>query len=196
LETKANLKTETISDAIKVLRKIPGFSEDTFLEIFVRMKLHSKKVGEEASANEVNQVIANLQNLAKYGLVSPKDGFNSFLQDISQEIQNRQAPRNEHLRELERLKHAIAELDDGQKFMEAKRQEFERMLDSLRKTTHDTRTKKFKYKDLEKAKVIYDSQIPPAQQPKVVFEITHSAPETFQIKGKIKGILNLLEISI
>lgn len=64
---------------IRVLRKIPGFSGDTFLEIFVRMKLHCKKIGEDELANEVNQVIANLQNLAKYGLVSPKDGFNSFL---------------------------------------------------------------------------------------------------------------------
>jgi len=159
------------------------------LEIFVRMKLHCKKVGEEALANEVNQVIANLQNLAKYGLVSPKDGFNSFLKDISAEIQLRQARRNEHLRELERLKLAITELDDAQKFMEAKKQEFETMLNALRKgTAHVTRTKKFKYKDFEKAKVIADSQIPEAQRSKVVFEVTHSAAEQFQIKGKIKGI--------
>jgi chemotaxis signal transduction protein len=40
---KKNVKTETINEAIKVLRKIPGFSGDTFLEIFVRMKLHCKK---------------------------------------------------------------------------------------------------------------------------------------------------------
>jgi hypothetical protein len=39
-----------------VLKKIPGFSGDTFLEIFVRMKLHCKKIGEDALANEVNQV--------------------------------------------------------------------------------------------------------------------------------------------
>lgn len=37
-------------------------------------------------ANRVNQVIANLQNLAKHGLVSPKDGFNSFLKDIQAEL--------------------------------------------------------------------------------------------------------------
>jgi len=189
LEHKANLKTETISDAIKVLRKIPGFSGDTFLEIFVRMKLHCKKVGEEELANEVNQVIANLQNLAKYGLVSPKDGFNSFLKDISNEIQQRQARRAEHVRELERLKLAIKELDEAQKFMEAKKADFETMLDAIRKTqVHETRTKKFKFKELQKAKVIADSQIPPAQQSKVIFEITHSSAETFQIKGKIKGI--------
>jgi hypothetical protein len=43
IQVKKNLKTETINDAIRVLRKIPGFSGDTFLEIFVRMKLHCKK---------------------------------------------------------------------------------------------------------------------------------------------------------
>jgi len=43
MNVKKNLKTETINEAIKVLRKLPGFSGDTFLEIFVRMKLHCKK---------------------------------------------------------------------------------------------------------------------------------------------------------
>jgi len=36
--------------------------------------------------------------------------------------------------------------------------------------------------------VIADSEIPPPQQGKVIFEITHSEPEKFEIKGKIKGI--------
>lgn len=120
LGQKKNLKTETIDDAIRVLRKIPGFSGDTFLEIFVRMKLHCKKHGQDDLAQEVNQVIANLQNLAKYGLVSPKDGFNSFLKDISAEIQARQTRRQEQLREVDRLKVAISELDDQQKFVNEK----------------------------------------------------------------------------
>lgn len=58
--------------------------------------------------------------MAKYGLVSPKDGFNSFLKDISQEIQARQTRRQEQLREVDRLKVAIAELDDQQKFVNEK----------------------------------------------------------------------------
>lgn len=33
-----------MDDAIRILKAIPGFSGDTFLEIFVRMKLHAKKV--------------------------------------------------------------------------------------------------------------------------------------------------------
>jgi hypothetical protein len=65
-------------------------------------------------------VIANLQNLAKYGLVSPKDGFNSFLKDISLEIQDRGARRAEQLRELERLKTAIAELEVAKVHLEQK----------------------------------------------------------------------------
>jgi len=82
LDIKKNLKSETIDDAIKILQKIPGFSGDTFLEIFVRMKLHCKKHGEEELAKEVNNVIANLQNLAKHGLVKPDNGFNSFMKDV------------------------------------------------------------------------------------------------------------------
>jgi len=193
LSIKKNLKTETISDAIKVLRKIPGFSGDTFLEIFVRMKLHCKKIGEEQLASEVNQVIANLQNLAKYGLVSPKDGFNSFLKDISAEIQERHTRRQEHLKELERLKIAINELEDAKKHMEQKNKDFQQYLDSVRekaKQNFKPKTKNFKYKELAQGKirVIADSEIPLPQQSKVIFEITHSETEKFMIKGKIKGI--------
>ena len=44
MDLKKNLKSDTIDDAIKILKEVPGFSGDTFLEIFVRMKLHAKKV--------------------------------------------------------------------------------------------------------------------------------------------------------
>jgi len=191
IDIKKNLKTDTINDAIRVLRKIPGFSGDTFLEIFVRMKLHCKKIGEDELAQEVNQVIANLQNLAKYGLVSPKDGFNSFLKDISNEISDRAVRRAENLRELERLKIAIKELDDAKTHMEQKNKDFQEYLESVRARANKgfvSKTKKFKYTQLVKDRVIADSEIPPPQQSKVVFEITHAAPEKFAIKGRIKGI--------
>jgi hypothetical protein len=144
-------------------------------------------------ANEVNQVIANLQNLAKYGLVSPKDGFNSFLKDISDEIQERHARRQEHLKELERLKVAISELEEAKKHMEQKNKDFKDYLESVRlraKQNFKPKTKSFKFKELAngKIRVIADSEIPVPQQGKVVFEITHSETEKFLIKGKIKGI--------
>jgi len=174
-----------------VLRKIPGFSGDTFLEIFVRMKLHCKKIGEDELANEVNQVIANLQNLAKYGLVSPKDGFNSFLKDISLEIQQRHIRRQEHLRELERLKVALNDLDVAKKHLDQKNKDFQSYLKSVRAkadTHFKQKTKSFKYKELHKLRVIADSEIPAPQQGKVIFEITHVKAENFTVKGKIKGI--------
>eukprot|EP01126_Amoeba_proteus_P049400 TRINITY_DN5777_c0_g1_i3.p1 TRINITY_DN5777_c0_g1~~TRINITY_DN5777_c0_g1_i3.p1 ORF type:complete len:812 (+),score=181.46 TRINITY_DN5777_c0_g1_i3:92-2527(+) len=191
LEQKKNLKTQTIDDAIRVLRKIPGFAGDTFLEIFVRMKLYCKKHGQDELAQEVNQVIANLQNLAKYGLVSPKDGFNSFLKDIAAEIQSRHVRRQEQLKEVERLKFAITELDSQKQHMEQKMKDFGNYLVSVQNRANagfQVKTKKFKYRDLDKAKVISDSEIPPPQQSKVVFEIIHTEPEKFEIKGKIKGI--------
>jgi len=191
LDRKKNLKQETIDDAIKILRKIPGFSGDTFLEIFVRMKLHCQKHGEEELAKEVNQVIANLQNLAKHGLVSPKDGFNSFLKDIHNEILLREKRHAEQLKEVDRLKQAIKELEEQKVHMEEKMSDFENYLTSVRNQAEAAfieKTKKFKYKDLAKLKVIHDSEIPPGQQGKVQFEITHVSAEKFDIKGKIKGL--------
>jgi len=191
LDLKKNLKQETIDDAIKILKEIPGFSGDTFLEIFVRMKLHAKKNGEAELANRVNQVIANLQNLAKHGLVSPKDGFNSFLKDIHAELLSRQKRYAEQVKEVERLKTAIKELDNQKVFMQKKMEDFEAYLSSVRQNAganFKSQTKKYKYKDLVKAKVIEFSEIPQGQQDKVKFEITHTAAETFNIKGKIKNL--------
>jgi len=133
LDRKKNLKSETIDDAIRIMQKIPGFSGDTFLEIFVRMKLHCKKHGEEEMAKEVNNVIANLQNLAKHGLVKPDNGFNSFLKDIQSELAARGRRKQEHLKEIDRLQKAIKELDDQKSFMEKKIADFDAYFEAIRK---------------------------------------------------------------
>jgi len=133
LDRKKNLKSETIDDAIRIMQKIPGFSGDTFLEIFVRMKLHCKKHGEEEMAKEVNNVIANLQNLAKHGLVKPDNGFNSFLKDIQSELAARGRRKQEHLKEIDRLQKAIKELDDQKAFMEKKIADFDAYFEAIRK---------------------------------------------------------------
>jgi len=191
LDKKKNLKTETIDDAIKIMQKIPGFSGDTFLEIFVRMKLHCQKAGEAELAKEVNNVIANLQNLAKHGLVKPDNGFNSFLKDIQSEVQARGKRKAEHMKEIERLQKAIKELEEQKEHMEKKIGELNSYLDSVRKKAADSfvpQTKKFKFKDLLKMKVIADSEIPTSQQGKVQFVIEQKTMDEFHITGKIKGL--------
>jgi len=191
LDRKKNLKSETIDDAIKIMQKIPGFSGDTFLEIFVRMKLHCKKHGEEELAKEVNNVIANLQNLAKHGLVKPDNGFNSFLKDVQGELASRGRRKQEHLKEIDRLVKAIKELDEQKTHMEKKISDFESYFEAIRRKSQDTfkvSNKKFKYKDLAKLKVIADSEIPTSQQGKVTFTITQTEMDKFEIEGKIKGL--------
>lgn len=75
------------------------------------MKLHLKKTGDQDLSREVHNVIANLQNLAKYGLISADDGYNGFLIDIQQELAARGRRRAEQIKEIERLTTAIEELD-------------------------------------------------------------------------------------
>jgi hypothetical protein len=191
LDRKKNLKSETIDDAIRIMQKIPGFSGDTFLEIFVRMKLHCKKHGEEELAKEVNNVIANLQNLAKHGLVKPDNGFNSFLKDVQAELAARGRRKQEHLKEIDRLQKAIKELDEQKTHMEKKIADFDSYFDAIHRKSQENftpKTKKFKYKDLHKLKVIADSEIPASQQTKVTFTITQSSIDKFEIEGKIKGL--------
>jgi len=155
------------------------------------MKLHCRKHGDKALADEVNQVIANLQNLAKHGLVSAEQGFNSVLKDIQSELDARGRRKGEHLKEIERLKTAIQELDSQKTFMDQKISDFETYLGSVRKIAEanfETKSKKFEYKDLAKLKVIADSEIPASQQSKVKFTITQTSMEEFEIQGKIKNL--------
>jgi len=75
--------------------------------------------------------------------------------------------------------------------MEKKCTDFESYLESIRQRASaefTQKTKKFKYKDLQKAKVIADSEIPSTQQGKVQFTITQVSMEQFDIQGKIKGL--------
>jgi len=107
------------------------------------------------------------------------------------ELLQRQKRYAEQVKEVERLKTAIKELDDQKVFMQKKMEDFEAYLSSVRQNASanfKSQTKKFKYKDLVKAKVIESSEIPQGQQDKVKFEITHTAAETFKIKGKIKNL--------
>jgi len=190
-DLKKNLKIETIDGVIGVFRNIPGFSGDTLLEILVRMKLHCRKHGDKELADQVNQVIANLQNLAKHGLVSAENGFNSVLKDIQLELEARGRRKGEHLKEIERLKLAISELDEQKKHMDQKISDFETYLVSVRKIAEEkfeSKVKKFEYKDLQKLKVIHDSEIPASQQGKVKFTITQVSMEEFEIQGKIKNL--------
>jgi len=75
--------------------------------------------------------------------------------------------------------------------MEQKNKDFESYLKSVRDNARKNfkpKTKNFKYKELHKARVIADSEIPEPQTGKVIFEITHLETEKFSVKGKIKGI--------
>jgi len=75
--------------------------------------------------------------------------------------------------------------------MEKKIADFDSYFDAIRRKSQENfipKTKKFKYKDLHKLKVIADSEIPASQQTKVTFTITQSSIDKFEIEGKIKGL--------
>eukprot|EP01126_Amoeba_proteus_P010561 TRINITY_DN1412_c0_g1_i13.p1 TRINITY_DN1412_c0_g1~~TRINITY_DN1412_c0_g1_i13.p1 ORF type:complete len:682 (+),score=173.83 TRINITY_DN1412_c0_g1_i13:532-2577(+) len=193
MDQKKNLKTETIDAAIKIMQKLPGFTGNTFLEIFVRMKLHLKKLGDTELSAEVHNVIANLQNLAKYGLISADDGYNGFLVDIQQELAARGRRRAEQIKEIERLTTAIEELDEQEVFMKGKINDFNAYLDSIRgrlRNNFQVIEKTFSYKQLtnKKLNIIHSSEIPETQQSKVKFTIVQQDIEQFVCRGRIKGL--------
>jgi len=123
--------------------------------------------------------------------VKPDNGFNSFLKDIQAEVQARGRRKQEHMKEIERLQRAIKELDEQKEHMDARISELNTYLDSVRKKAAESfvpQTKKFKYKDLAKQKVIADSEIPASQQGKVKFVVEQKTIDEFHITGKIHGL--------
>jgi len=150
-------------------------------------------MGEIELAQEVHNVIANLQNLAKYALISSDDGYNGFLVDIQQELVARTRRRTEQMKEIQRLKDTIADLEDQKQHMSQKIKEFTDYLAAIRNNltlNFQTKTKVFSYKQLTKkgSNIIHSSALTESNASKVKFTITQTAVEEFIVKGSIKGL--------
>jgi len=187
------LKVETIDAAIKIMQKLPSFSGNTFLEIFIRMKLHLKKVGNEELGHEVHNVIANLQKLAKNGMVSADDGYNGFLVDIQKELAARIRRRIEQTKEITKLEKAIEELKSQEEFLNTKINDFEAYLSSVRNKLErefQRKEKLFSYKKLtdKKLNIIYSTELNEAQQSKVKFRISQESVENFLCRATLKNV--------
>eukprot|EP01127_Copromyxa_protea_P020674 TRINITY_DN6933_c0_g1_i1.p1 TRINITY_DN6933_c0_g1~~TRINITY_DN6933_c0_g1_i1.p1 ORF type:complete len:2573 (-),score=698.42 TRINITY_DN6933_c0_g1_i1:63-7781(-) len=196
VERDQNLKVQTINDLLYLFSEYTNINGENLLEIFLLMKHHATTVNPKpADAKLVEDVLANLETLAKVEgtKLSKKNGYNDFIEDIREELLAKEKHMNELRHEIKQLSEANDELDQQKKKISEATKAFDDYLqgvsNELRKNFKPT-TRKFTWKQLtnKKCNIIYSSEIPDSQKKAIKFEITHSGPEEFRVKGKVAMI--------
>lgn len=193
VERDQNLKVQTINDLLYLFTEYPNINGENLLEIFLLMKHQATVVTPKpADAKIVDQVLSNLETLAKVkgSRLSKKNGYNEFIEDIKEELLAKEKHMNELRHEIKQLGEANEELDQQKKKITEATKAFDDYLqgvsNELRKNFKPT-TRKFTWKQLtnKKCNIVHDSAIPDSQKKAIKFEITHSGPEEFRVKGKV-----------
>jgi predicted nucleic acid-binding Zn-ribbon protein len=193
VERDFNLKVETINELLYLFMEYQNINGDTLLEMFLVMKHQATNVKPNpANLKRINTVLENLDTLSKAqgSALKKANGYNDFIDDIKEELLAKEKHMNELRHEIKQLSEAIEELDQQKRKITEAITAFENYLEEvnneLRKNFKPT-TRKFTYKQLtnKKCNIIHSSSLPESQRKAVKFEITHSAPEQFSVKGKI-----------
>jgi len=196
-EEEKDFKKRTLEEALKILENISIPPGKNFMEILVRAKLFAEKDGKDDIADSISALIKNLKRLEEKGLIIKGDGFSSFLKELFEEVNDMKIRIEEQKKEIERLKKALAEIEDQKTYMDNKIEAFEAYLASLRRDAEERfkeKSKKFSYKELVKKNVIAETDIEEGLLKKIVFNIKQVAVDKFEIKGRIKtGPVSLAE---
>jgi len=204
VEREQNLKQETINDLLNILNAYPNVNGESLLEIFLVIK-HKASEGKpkQSDLKKVDTILKNFESLEhmKGSKLTKKNGYNDFIEDIKEELMAKEKHMNELRHEIKQLSEANEELDQQKKKINEATKAFEDYLtgvsNELRKNFKPT-TKKFTWKQLttKKVNIIYSSALPDSQKKAVKFEITHTGPEEFKVKGKVAMISKDFQIKM
>jgi len=163
----------------------------------VRAKLFAEKDGRDDISENITSLLKSLKKLEEKGTIVKGDGYSSFLKELFEEVNEMKIRIEEQKKEIERLKGALAEIEEQKTYMENKIEAFEAYLSSLRRDAEERfkeKSKKFSYKDLVKKNVIDSTDIDDNVLKKLVFTIKQVQVDKFEIKGRIKtGPVSLAE---
>jgi len=125
------------------------------MEILVRAKLFAEKDGKDDISDSISALLKSLKKLEDRGSISKGDGYSSFLKELFDEVNEMKIRIEEQKKEIERLKKALAEIEEQKIYMDNKIEAFEAYLNSLRRDAEERfkeKSKKFTYKELVKKK--------------------------------------------
>jgi len=156
-------------------------------------KTYAKQNQNSRLEKNASEALENVIKLESLGLISAEDNYQGFLKSVAAEISNRALRREQQQKEIVKLRTALRELKNHQKFVTERISDLERYLESCRdnlskKVKNKKSKNKFSYKQLVKEGVIADSDVPESSRAKTVFFITMPELGVFNIEVKIAGI--------
>eukprot|EP01126_Amoeba_proteus_P064122 TRINITY_DN8933_c0_g1_i8.p1 TRINITY_DN8933_c0_g1~~TRINITY_DN8933_c0_g1_i8.p1 ORF type:complete len:1570 (-),score=427.24 TRINITY_DN8933_c0_g1_i8:62-4453(-) len=194
VEREYNLKLDTINEMLYLFQEFPATNGDTLLEMFLIMK-HKASVQTPTKSENVEKIDSVLRNLetlsnAKDSNLKRSNGYNDFIDEIREELAAKDKYVKQLRGEIKQLTEAIEELDGQKKKLSEATKAYEDYLQGVRnelKKNFKPTTKKFSWKELtnKKCNIIESSSLPDSQRKAIKFEITHSGPEEFKVKGKV-----------
>jgi len=196
------LYAETKEMIIPILRTIP--IETTIhrlhltdvLESGIRYAADKKNTD---LSERIEKVLESIAKLEKAGKVSKADRYQQLVSDIGKEVANRNAVREQQKREIMRLRGTLEEMRTHQKYANEQLEQYKEYLKNARdmhlqqaqgkKKKKDSGKKevKAKYKDLEKAGVIRDSEVPKLLRGKTTFVISTEDYSSYEVTAKLAG---------
>ncbi|KAL6067246.1 Ras GTPase-activating-like protein rgaA [Balamuthia mandrillaris] len=199
---------ETKELIIPVLRTIPIETSIHRLHLTDVLESGIRFAGETNNkqlSNQINKILENIAKLEKEGRLSKSDRYESFVHDISLEVANRAAIREQQKREIERLTATLANLRKHQAYVNDQIAQYQEVLQQCREKHYQPKKAKkkkkkgaddktivgpfkFSYKDLAKKGVIVDSEVPAISRKKTQFIISSEEVGMFDIVAKIAGI--------
>eukprot|EP00008_Paramoeba_atlantica_P012607 CAMPEP_0201488422 /NCGR_PEP_ID=MMETSP0151_2-20130828/18137_1 /ASSEMBLY_ACC=CAM_ASM_000257 /TAXON_ID=200890 /ORGANISM="Paramoeba atlantica, Strain 621/1 / CCAP 1560/9" /LENGTH=834 /DNA_ID=CAMNT_0047873709 /DNA_START=70 /DNA_END=2574 /DNA_ORIENTATION=+ len=194
---------ETKELLIPVLRKVPIKTSIQRLQLMDVLENGIRFAQENRNQelnSQINQILENMNLLAKEGVLTKEDNYESFLQDVAQDIINRNSIREQQKKEILRLQTTLKNLRLHQAFLEDQIKEYNGYLDDLLKTLYEAPKKKkakkgqgsssvgpfkFTYKDLEKRGVVIESGLDMIARKTTSFFISSDEPGIFDITAKV-----------
>lgn len=206
-----SLYVETKELVISALRVIPiTDGEDINLMNILRAgKKHAKLKHNTALESQIKKILDNLKNLEGEGAVTKDDNYAEFLREIALEVANRAAVREQQKKEIKRLTTTRQNLRSHQTYLMTQIDQYNNYLQDCRakqapsgkgkknkrkfkdgKLVEENKAMgpyKFSHSQLEKKKVIIESDVPSLVRKKTDFMISSETPGEFEVVCKVAG---------
>eukprot|EP01126_Amoeba_proteus_P064646 TRINITY_DN9075_c0_g1_i3.p1 TRINITY_DN9075_c0_g1~~TRINITY_DN9075_c0_g1_i3.p1 ORF type:complete len:255 (-),score=74.74 TRINITY_DN9075_c0_g1_i3:168-932(-) len=194
MEREYNIKLDTINDILHLFSCYPSTNGETLVEMFLIMKHQASTEHPPKPENELKAetVLRNLEALSriKDSKLTSANGYNDFIEDIKEELSAKEKHVKELRAEIKQLTEANEELEVQRRKLCEATKEYEDYLrgvgNELKKNFKPT-TRKFTWKELtnKKCDIVASATLPDSQRKAIKFEITHTAPEEFKVKGRV-----------
>lgn len=204
------LYAETKELVIPILRLVPvqnSIHRLNLMDVLEAGIKYATETNNNQLKSQIKKILENLGRLENAEVVTKDDNYESFVHDVALEVANRSTIREQQRKEIARLKGTLEELLGHQSYLDESIKSYtdylkdckEKQYAALAASKKKKKSKKadpgykippvkFTYKELEKKRVIVDSEVPKISRKKTHFLISSETPGVFKVVAKIAGM--------